>query len=109
MKPSEIIAQANAINMLNQLLSWDLATATANHAGPGVMVHLQFQRPGGMPQNLWLNSKDLEQLIADKIEQLITTLESTGVNVDEIVEQYKQVGQQVIAQQQRNQALDDGA
>lgn len=103
--PATIINAANSINRLNQLLSWDLATATANHTKVGVMVHLQIQT-NRAPISLWLSSMDLEETITKLIETEINNLEKAGIAVDEIINQYKSASLQVIDAQQSKQPLD---
>lgn len=104
--PNTILLQAANINQLKSYLAWDLATAQANHAGHGLNVQMQLQTHGVMPVNLFMNSRDLEELITNRIEVLLNSLEESGVELEEIIKQYKAVGSKMISNQENKNPLD---
>lgn len=89
---------------LRQALAWDLATLRRHTAGTFNVVRLQMLDANNT--QLVLNTTDLEKLVASIAATEINWLESNGVELDSLLEEFKQAGTKILGQQESENPLD---
>ena len=95
-QPADILAQATAINKLKQLLTWQFAVLASQRAGLDPSTHMELNVRGNQV-HLWLPASDIASSIQEQIETTAEYLESTGVDLASIKQEFEKHNAQLQA------------
>lgn len=99
MNPEQLATLANSLVKLQSLLHWDLSALTPNQSGTPLPVQLvMFGRQEKVTTAL--DTKLLEELIAQQIHHHLGILRDAGIDVQPLLQEYHDTAKKLLATEQ---------
>jgi hypothetical protein len=101
MKANELTEVARVLGQTQSLLAMDLAIQQHSYQ----IIYMQMRLANGNTVQTVLPATDLESFVSDKIAENLDKLQAAGIDMDSVVEEYKNHAMQI---QQNKSPVDNG-